>query len=197
MLFTGDQRDGILAGRITMSVRNWARPQARVGGRYRIDDTHVVVADAVEAVDAGALTEADAVASGFSELAALLAFLGEPEPGGRFTRVAWHLEREIDARSAAGERELDDALFEDLRARLARMDERASGPWTGTVLELIKERPATLAARLAARLGRDTPAFKADVRKLKALGLTRSLEVGYELSPLGVSYVERTRGPGS
>jgi hypothetical protein len=38
---------------------------------------------------------------------------------------------------------------------------------------------------LARGLGRETRAFKADVRRLKELGLTVSLEVGYELSPRG------------
>ena len=32
--------------------------------------------------------------------------------------------------------------------------------------------------------------FKADVRKLKALGLTESLEVGYRLSPRGRAYLD-------
>ena len=43
----------------------------------------------------------------------------------------------------------------------------------------------TAAPDLAAELGRETQKFKADVRKLKSLGLTISLEVGYELSPRG------------
>jgi hypothetical protein len=34
-------------------------------------------------------------------------------------------------------------------------------------------------------MGRETKPFKADVRKLKELGLTESLEVGYRLSPRG------------
>ena len=34
-------------------------------------------------------------------------------------------------------------------------------------------------------MGWDTPKFKANVRKLKALGLTRSLDIGYRLTELG------------
>ena len=37
-------------------------------------------------------------------------------------------------------------------------------------------------------------AFKRDVRKLKELGLTRSLEVGYELSPRGRAYLDGAVG---
>ena len=51
-------------------------------------------------------------------------------------------------------------------------------------------RPARLRAPdLAASLGRETLPFKRDVRKLKELGLTESLEVGYRLSPRGRAYL--------
>lgn len=33
--------------------------------------------------------------------------------------------------------------------------------------------------------------FKQDVRKLKELGLTESLEIGYRLSPRGKSVIDR------
>ena len=39
------------------------------------------------------------------------------------------------------------------------------------------------AGDLAASVGRETQPFKTDVRKLKNLGLTLSLDVGYRLSP--------------
>jgi ribosomal protein S19E (S16A) len=41
-------------------------------------------------------------------------------------------------------------------------------------------------------MGRDTPSFKRDVRKLKEMGLTESLEVGYRLSPRGQALLSRT-----
>ena len=52
-------------------------------------------------------------------------------------------------------------------------------------LGLIATRPAVRAGDLAASVERDVAPAKLDVRKLKALGLTISLEVGYRLSPLG------------
>ena len=48
---------------------------------------------------------------------------------------------------------------------------------------------AARAADLAAWFGRETQPFKTDVRKLKNLGLTESLEVGYRLSPRGEAYL--------
>jgi len=79
---------------------------------------------------------------------------------------------------------------EEIRARLARLDRAsAHGAWTVDVLRVIAARPATRAADLAAGFGRETQPFKLDVRKLKNLGLTISLEVGYRLSPRGEAYL--------
>jgi hypothetical protein len=69
------------------------------------------------------------------------------------------------------------------------MDRARGEPWTRQVLELILDRPETLAAELAASLGREKLPFKRDVRKLKELGLTESLPVGYRLSPRGRAYL--------
>ena len=57
---------------------------------------------------------------------------------------------------------------------------------------MIAAQPATRAADLAAGFGRETLPFKNDVRKLKNLGLTESLEVGYQLSPRGRAFIEGT-----
>ena len=46
------------------------------------------------------------------------------------------------------------------------------------MLRLIADRPAVRAPDLAASLGRETQPFKTDVRKLKEMGLTESLDVG-------------------
>ena len=63
------------------------------------------------------------------------------------------------------------------------------------MLELIRDNPGTLAADLAARQGCERLPFKADVRKLKALGLTESLRVGYRLSPRGQAVLQAIDGP--
>jgi Mn-dependent DtxR family transcriptional regulator len=80
--------------------------------------------------------------------------------------------------------ELSEAELEDITARLARM-----GPWARTTLELIAAKPETRAGDLAEELGEERLPFKANVRKLKELGLTESLEVGYRLSPRGRAYL--------
>ena len=59
----------------------------------------------------------------------------------------------------------------ELFARLERM-----GPWTYEYLELIRDRPEVRAADLAESVGRERVDFKRDVRRLKELGLTESLD---------------------
>lgn len=81
-----------------------------------------------------------------------------------------------------------------LTARLARMDRTgAHGPWTGAVLTQIADRPGTVSTVLAEALGWERQDFKLHVRRLKELGLTISLTVGYELSPRGATYLDRLR----
>jgi hypothetical protein len=57
------------------------------------------------------------------------------------------------------------------------------------VLDLIASRPGVRAPDLAASMARETLPFKRDVRKLKELGLTVSLKIGYRLSPRGQAYL--------
>ena len=73
---------------------------------------------------------------------------------------------------------------------MARFDAASpKGPWTGRVLRLIEQRPATRAADLAAAARFEVKWFKAKVRRLKELGLTVSLGTGYELSPRGRAFL--------
>jgi biotin operon repressor len=63
------------------------------------------------------------------------------------------------------------------------------GPWTKAILEQIAQKPAVSSAYLAETMGWDRPDFKLHVRRLKALGLTISLDVGYRISPRGAAYL--------
>jgi hypothetical protein len=64
-----------------------------------------------------------------------------------------------------------------------------AGPWTREILRLIADRPGVRAPNPGNLPGPETLPFKRDVRKLKELGLTHSLEVRYEISPGGRAYL--------
>jgi hypothetical protein len=172
----------IADGTVTALFRRWEQPRVRVGGTQRTP-VGVLEFTAVEPVAEADLTADDARAAGFADLAALRAaqvgtgqiYRVTVRPAGPDPRVALRAKSRLSATARA-----------ELAARLDRLD-RASrrGPWTATVLDLIAENPGVRAPDLAARLGLETLPFKRDVRKLKELGLTESLEVGYRLSPRG------------
>ena len=79
--------------------------------------------------------------------------------------------------------------FDALLVRLQRLD--GTTPWVRRILDLIARHPGRRAAELAAELRQETAPFKLNVRKLKALGLTESLEIGYRLSPRGRAVLAR------
>lgn len=198
MLFPASDWAGLADGSITVAFRRWRRATVRAGGRLTTP-AGVLAIDALEPIDPDAITEEDARRAGRASRAQVLEELSARPDGGVF-RVAFHRagpDPRIDLRQRA---ELDDADLAQLRARIERLDAASrEGPWTAAVLAAIAERPATRAADLAAALGYERAPFKANVRKLKALGLTESLEVGYRLSPRGEAFrrAARSEAPSS
>jgi hypothetical protein len=71
MVFTKRLREGVRRGRIRCSIRIWTRLQVKVGGRYQMDDGHVVV-DSIDAIELGDVTDDLARESGFENVADLL-----------------------------------------------------------------------------------------------------------------------------
>jgi hypothetical protein len=182
-------------GEVDLQFRRWRRPTVKQGGRLRTSIGELAI-DAVEQVDPAGITPAHVRRAGYESREELMAHLDQRSDGDVY-RVTLHLAGP-DARIALRQqRTLGDDDVTEIAARLARFD-RASrhGPWTRTVLELIAERPAVRAPDLAASLGRETAPFKTDVRKLKELGLTESLDVGYRLSPRGETFLRRSHAEG-
>ena len=186
MLFSASAWPGLADGSITVTFRAWTKPQAKVGGRYRVAGM-LLEATAVGEVAVSKLTEDHAIAAGEADLTTLLKRLKQPAPDSSVWRVDLRYIG-IDDRI---ERRAIDALTDDdiaaLRSRLDRLDRVASTPWTRTTLRLIEKYPAVVSTELAALTGQERPDFKLNVRKLKEMGLTESLQVGYQLSPRGVA----------
>jgi hypothetical protein len=184
MLFTLRALRGIEAGEIDLAFRRWKRPTVRAGGKLRTR-AGLLDIDAVEPTSARAITAEDARRAGFESRRKLLAAL---RPEGRLYRIEFHRIGEDPRATLRRKARISRKERAELDARLARMDRARGEPWTHRVLELIEQRPEALAADLADSLGREKLPFKRDVRKLKELGLTESLPVGYQLSPRGRAY---------
>jgi len=195
VLFRAATLPRIADGSITLAFRRQRRPTVRAGGTLTTP-VGVLAIDDVRIVTEDEITDDDARRAGYAALDELVAELGPPSDDRQLYRVELHVAGP-DPRVA--ERARDDLSHDDvaeLRARLARLDRASThGPWTAEVLALIAERPAVRAGDLADALGRERLAFKTDVRKLKALGLTESLDIGYRLSPRGRAWLEQSQQP--
>jgi hypothetical protein len=192
MLFAGSDKDGVADGRITVAYRRWAEPRVVEGRIYRTNAGRIEI-DSIRQVNP------DLIADGDADLE--LADRQNARDVRRRLRgdeslptflIRFHLVEGPDPREElAAQTQLSAEDLDDLRTRLAHFDELSHhGAWTLDTLRLIQTQPATRAADLAAAVGRETAPFKLDVRKLKNLGLTYSLEVGYRLSPRGAAYLD-------
>ena len=171
-------------------MRHWKRPQARVGGRYNIPPFGAVEVIDVSARPARRITAEDARLSGFPSRKALLDQIGNPDSDASVTIVDFRY-MGAAAVNVPSRTAVNDGAVAGLVRRVQHMDERsARGPWAAAALRLINDLPGTRAAELAGSLGWETQPFKANVRRLKALGLTESLETGYRLSDRGRQVLE-------
>ncbi|MEU2200831.1 hypothetical protein [Isoptericola sp. NPDC019482] len=190
MLLDARTLRGLADGTVTHTYRRWAVVRVRAGSTMRTR-VGVVEVTSVEPATLGSVDDADARGAGFRSADAARAWLekrGEGEP----YRVGLRLVGPDPRVALREDDDLDEAAVDAIRTRLARMDRAAPEPWTRAYLELVAARPAVVARTLAADLGMERDPFKIRVRRLKELGLTESLDVGYRLSPRGRAYLAAT-----
>jgi hypothetical protein len=176
--------DQIVAGEVDLAFRRWERPRVRAGTRLRTA-VGLIAIDAIEQVDPASVTEEEVRRAGIPL---------QREDGRPLWRMTVRYDGPDPRVALREDTRLDAATLDALRARLDRFDAGSPhGAWTRRTLALIAQRPETLAADLAAELGRERLSFKRDVRRLKELGLTESLRVGYRLSPRGAALLAALR----
>jgi hypothetical protein len=178
----------VAAGEITVTWRLWKYAHVKAGKTYATGFGGAVEVEDVCAVRVADVTDADAHEAGLPDAESLVEL----------------------ARSHTGREVADDTLLyrvqfqytpiepqkpllplEEVAKRLDRLDAASKfGPWTLPTLRLIEENPGVVARNLALEIGQPRDDFKLNVRKLKALGLTISLERGYELSDQGQAYLD-------
>ena len=115
----------------------------------------------------------------------LRALIADLRPDGQLYRVRFHRLGDDPRVALRGRPDLGAEEVAELRRALSRLD------WAVPTLRLISQRPGIVSTELAASVGVERQRFKQRVRRLKALGLTESLEVGYRLSPRGRALLAR------
>ncbi|MGH9350287.1 MAG: hypothetical protein ACRD26_23800 [Vicinamibacterales bacterium] len=192
MLLRNDVLQRIRDGTITVAFRRWRRPTVRAGGTLLTPVGQLGIR-AVDPVSLNQISFEDARRAGYESVAALLNDLRRVGEGTvyRITLGRLRPDPRIELRQSA---QLTDRERRDVVERLRRLDARApDGPWTRRVLELITAHPGLRAGDLCALAGQEKETFKQRVRKLKGMGLTESLDVGYRLSPRGARVLEIVR----
>jgi hypothetical protein len=88
VVFAKHLRDGIRRGRIRSSVRIWQSAKVKAGGKYRMDDGHIVV-DSIEQITRKDITHDLAREGGFESVEALLK-IAKHGPGDTIFLVRFH-----------------------------------------------------------------------------------------------------------
>ena len=140
VLFTDDALPGLADGSITVTFRNWKRPQAKVGGTFHRLDLWFEV-DAVDVVTVGSITKADAKRAGEKDPAGVRRRLKVEDPAAEVYRIAFH--RIPPAGPPVDEADLTPEDVAELDKRLDRLDAASPvGAWTRPTLQLIGASPA-------------------------------------------------------
>jgi len=192
MLFRQHLLDGIRRGTITVAFRRWQRPSVKSGGNLltSIGQLHIL---SVSQVALKEISEKDARRAGYESLGELRTELRQ-RSGGKIYRIELGKLRPDPRIALRGEAKLTSEAHRELRERLRRLDAHSvDGPWTLRTLEVIREHPGVRAGDLCNLVGQVRDRFKPNVRKLKHLGLTESLETGYRLSPRGIAFLKEVR----
>jgi hypothetical protein len=185
MIFRQRFWSGIGDGSIQVAYRRWKRPSVKAGGTLQ-SQAGLLAIDEVTPIEESVLDDDAARAAGYVDRKELMANL---RAEGTLYRIRFHRLGD-DPRIAMRE---STELTPSEAAAIGRLLQR--NEWALDYLKLIQARPAVVSTELAAEVGMERFAFKARVRRLKALGLTESLEVGYRLSPRGEAVLSGQAAP--
>ena len=189
VLINAQHLDGIANGKIKLAFRKWKKPTVKTGGRLRTS-IGVLAIKTVDRISEKEISDRDAKLAGFASRSDLLKDLEWRD--GELYRIRLSLAGPDERIALRNRRAISNAEWTELREKLNRLDARSvHGPWVVSFLTVVSMNPGVLAATLAASLGLERKWFKEHMRKLKELGLTESLAVGYRLSPRGETALKR------
>jgi len=189
MLFKTKFSALIKAKKIETAIRKWTRPTVKengtlitAAGRLRITS--------VKKIKYNEITDKEIIEAGYANRKELDREL-DRKTVGEIYRIKFKLEGDDPRIKLREHEDLSDVELDALRKKFQALDARSKiKGWPLRILEAIDKEPGVLAIQQAKKLGYEKMWFKLHVRKLKNLGLTISLERGYEISPRGKAFLE-------
>lgn len=188
MLFKQKDLEGIKAGNITLSFRNWKKLSVNVGSEIKTT-VGVVKIGSIREVKLEDITDEEAKAAGFASAKSLTGLLASQKEGKIYKIAVTYLQE--DPRIELREQNvITEEEFNEIKKALENLDKFSKvGKWTIKTLQAIRKNPKMKSADLAVITKKEKEWLKLNVRKLKGLGLTISHEPGYSLSPRGEVYL--------
>lgn len=190
MLIKSVHLHGIKSGTIKLAFRRWEKSQVKEGTLLKTF-IGLVKVTRITRIEEGQITRKDIRDAGFENLEQLLNALQQSD-GGNLYKIALRYHTEDPRIKVREQKTLTDSAYAELKNTLVRLDKNSrQGMWTKKVLLAIQKNPHLKAVEVAKLTGFEKQWLKLNIRKLKNLGLTISHEVGYELSPLGKTFVKK------
>ena len=190
MLLTDKHLEGIASGKIKLAFRKWRKPTVKTGGRLRTRIGELAI-QAVDRISEKEISDRDAKLAGYESRADLLKELDRRGDGVLY-RIRLSLAGPDERAVLRSKGKLSNEEWDELKQKLDRLDARSvHGPWVARFLAVVSMNPGVLSTILASSLELERKWFKEQMRKLKELGLTESLGIGYRISPRGAAVLKR------
>lgn len=175
---------------VTVAFRKWDKLSVKKGGTLKTP-IGVLGFTKVSPVTQSSLTTKKAKLAGYDSLESLLKYLNQRKSGAIY-QINFKLIGADPRIKLREDTRMTDEVFEAIHAKLERLDKASRyGAWTLKTLKLLKKNPGIVSTKLAPKVGLERMKFKLNVRKLKNIGLTISLETGYKISPRGLAYLKQ------
>ena len=171
-----------------MAFRKWKRPTIKQGGTLK---TPIGILAIEEISIVKSISEEELAAAGYTDRSAFEKEVSKSS-GTDLYRIKFNLAGEDPRISLRNNDDLIPEEFEKIKTRLIRFDKSDRYPgWAHKVLNMIRDNPGKSAGYISEALEIEKVWIKPNIRKLKEMGLTISLEVGYKISPRGNAYLQK------
>lgn len=190
MLFKQKHLDGIKEGKVSLAFRKWKSTPLKKGSLLKTSVGIVEITD-IAIINQPHINEIDAQKAGFINLESLLKSIYS-EDAGKIYKIHVRFLKEDKASKPKEKSSLSQGEIDMLKAKLLQMDKYARhGFWTKDILTSIKDNPKLSLTQLSEKTGKTKEWLNLNIRKLKNLGLTVSLDPGFDLSPTGKLLMEQ------